>query len=199
MPLEHRQAGAGPTRPGASATASASPAFWQGWQGPGVFVSRLLWSAAAWWILTEGAVDSWIIGVPAVTAAAVLSTLMLPPLRWSWGGAFGFVGFFLVDSLRGGIDVALRAMHWRLPLDPGIVEYPMRLPLPMARVSMSNTASLLPGTLVADMDEVDFHVHALDAGREIRESLEKAERQVARLFSLPLDTAVGGDPGGERP
>lgn len=161
--------------------------FWRGWQGFTIFFSRLALCSAVWWVLSGGAAESWLIGVPAVLGAAWLSTSMLPPLRWSLDGALRFWAFFLVESWRGGVDVARRVFYWRLPLDPGIVEHRSRLSLPAARVSVANTTSLLPGTLAADLDERNLYVHALDAGKEIRESLERSERRVADLFSLELE------------
>lgn len=161
--------------------------FWRGWQGGRIFLSRLIIAATLWWVLSGGAPDSWIVGVPAVLAAATLSACMLPPLRWSLRGAVRFWAFFLVESWRGGLDVAMRAFHWRLPLNPGIVEHRSRVSLPVARVSVANTISLLPGTLAVDLDEHFLYAHALDAGEEVRESLELSERRVADLFALPLE------------
>jgi multicomponent Na+:H+ antiporter subunit E len=163
--------------------------IWQGWQGPMVFLSRLVWSVLVWWVLTGGVADSWLVGAPAVLAAALLSSCMLPRLHVSALGALRFCGFFLAESLRGGFDVATRALHWRLPLDPGVVRHRSRTSLPAARVAVANTASLLPGTLVVDQDEADLYVHALDAGPEVRESLAASEQRVADLFSLPLESS----------
>ena len=170
--------------------------FWRGWQGWAVFLSRLSWSALVWWVLSAGAAESWLVGVPAVLGAALLSSCMLPPLRVSFRGAVRFTGFFLLASLRGGLDVARRALHWRLPLDPGFLEHRGRALPPVARVFVANTSSLLPGTLTADVDDRRLYVHALDTGSTARATLERAERHIADLFSLDLrDQAGGQDPG----
>lgn len=171
--------------------------FWKAWPGLAVFSSRLLWSAVVWYLLAGGEAESWIVGVPAVLAAAALSAFMLPALRWSPAGAVRFWAFFLLESLRGGIDVARRAMHWRLPLDPGIVRHRSRMSRPAARVSVVNTTGLLPGTLVLDLDPRHTWIHALDAGQEIHESLVLSEERVADLFGLELeapeqDQGIGG-------
>src|SRR5690606_25610278 len=91
------------------------------------------------------------------------------------------------DSLLGGLDVARRAVHRRMPLDPGIVRHRNRTTGRLSRAAVSNTACLLPGTLVVDLDEHDTWVHALDAGGEVRESLELSECRVADLLGLALE------------
>lgn len=166
--------------------------FWHGWQGSGLFLRRLLVSALAWWLLTGGRPDSWIVGVPAIVAAAGFSACVLPPLPFSLRGAVRFAAFFAVSSLRGALDVSRRALHWRLPLDPGVLEHQTRLGLPAAVVAMANTTSLLPGTMVADLTEDRLLVHALDAGSDIAANLEQAERHVAMLFGLTPGAAPGG-------
>lgn len=162
-----------------------------------MFINRLVMNALVWAVLSGGAADSWLVGGPAVLMASWLSCHMLPPLRWSARGVLRFWGFFLLESWRGGVDVARRTFHRDLPLDPGIVRHRHRVSPPAARVSVANTVSLLPGTLSADLDDEWLHVHALDAGQEVRESLEYAEWRVAALFGLELerpevDRGLGG-------
>lgn len=164
-------------------------AVWIGWQGSGVFLSRTAIMAALWWVLTEGAAGSWVVGAPVAVLCGALSACMLPPLRWSFTGACRFWPFFLWNSLRGALDVAWRTFHRRLPLDPGIVEHRSRSSLILAEVSVANTVSLLPGTLTVDVDQRNLYVHALDKGREVRESLERSERIVAALFGTSLTAA----------
>lgn len=157
-------------------------AFWKGWQGYRVFLLRVLVGAAVWWVLSGGAAESWMVGGPAVLIAALLSSAMLPPLRMSAAGLPAYLTFFVRESLLGGVDVARRAFHWRLPLDPGIVRHRLRLTRPLARVSLVNTSSLLPGTLIVDLDDAWTYVHALDRSRRIDEGITQCEHRVARLF-----------------
>lgn len=161
--------------------------YWRGWQGWNVFFSRLVHCVVLWLVLAAGEPESWVVGVPAVLAAAVLSACTLPSLRWSPAGTLRFWRFFLMESLRGGWDVARRAFHWRLPLSPGVVEHRSRTSVPLVRVSVANTLSLLPGTLTADLDDRNLYVHALDAGEEVAQSLVEAEEQVADLFGVVLE------------
>ncbi|MEX0617984.1 MAG: Na+/H+ antiporter subunit E [Pseudohongiellaceae bacterium] len=147
-----------------------------------VFINRVLWAALIWWILTEGSGESLIVGIPVVLMSSMASTLMLPPFDLSLPGTIRFAGFFLWKSVQGGIDVATRALHIHLPLDPGMVEHQFRLPLRESHIAIANTVSLLPGTLVTDVDDRILYVHALDAGKEIAESLELSETRVDAIF-----------------
>lgn len=149
--------------------------------------------ALLWWLLTEGSRSSWIIGAPAVAAATWVSLFLLPEhhWRWRWIGLARFLPFFLRQSVRGGIDVARRALHPDMPLAPGWIDYRLRLPDPTARLFFSNIVTLLPGTLNAEMEEEGrrMTIHLLDEGLPNRESLQALERRVADLFGLKLSVS----------
>lgn len=158
-----------------------------GWLYVRVLPFRLLIAALIWVALTQGASSSIPIGVVVVAAAAFASALLLPRLPWSPRGLVPFAGYFLINSLRGGFDVARRAFHPRLPLAPDVIEYAFRIKGELPRVALANMISLLPGTLGADLDDTRLYVHALDADRDIQSEIEDAERRVAGLFGLRLE------------
>jgi multicomponent Na+:H+ antiporter subunit E len=95
------------------------------------------------------------------------------------------VPFFLWESLRGGIDVALRAFRPRLPLSPAIIQYRLRLPPGPAPVMMASLVSLMPGTL-AMISGAWLRVHVLDDGRDYQDDLQRLEEKVARVFGVAL-------------
>ncbi len=154
--------------------------------GPGRFCFRTVLFALLWWILTEGAMTSWLIGVPVVVFAVLASGVLLPGTSWSLPGILRFVPFFLWHSLRGGVDVAGRALHPRLPISPGLLKHRWRLPTGLPRVFMANTVSLLPGTLSAELSEEFLHVHVLDQSGAFESELTLIETRVARMFGLKL-------------
>ena len=84
---------------------------------------RAVLFAGLWWGLTEGEVDSWLVGVPAVIGATVASLLLRTEAggRWRLVGTMQFVVFFVVESLRAGVDVARRAVT--LNIEPQIIKY----------------------------------------------------------------------------
>jgi len=147
---------------------------------------RAVLFALLWWMLTDGAVDSWLVGAPVVLCAALISVLLLPAFSCSLTGIVRFVPFFLWRSLDGGVDVARRALHPRLPISPALFGYRWRLPPGLPRVFMANTVSLLPGTLSAEFDEKHLHVHVLDETTAFAEALEVLEQKVAGVFGLEL-------------
>lgn len=160
---------------------------------------RTVLFALLWWILTEGATNSWLVGVPVVLLAVLASeVLLLPGVSWSLPGAVRFVPFFLWHSLHGGVDVARRALHPRLPISPELYDYRWRLPPGLPRVFMANTVSLLPGTLSAELDEEHLRVHVLDQTGAFASGLAVIEVRVARLFGLSL-IAPGSEERDEMP
>lgn len=147
--------------------------------------------ALLWWLLTEGRHGSWFFGAPLVLLTTAVSFVLAPHSPRSIPGLLRFVPFFIGHSLRGGIDVAWRALHPALPIAPILVDYRMRLSEEQARVFMANSASLLPGTLSAKLDGERLVVHVLDGHGRFREHLEALEQKVAALFQLPLTPEEG--------
>ena len=147
--------------------------------------------ALMWWILTDGAMDSWLVGTPVILFATVVSVLLLPPLLWSLTGIVRFVPFFLWRSLSGGVDVARRALHPQLPISPGLFHHRWRLPPGLPRVFMANTVSLLPGTLSLELDVNCLQVHVLDEGKDFLSELKKVEQRVAAMFGISLPPSRG--------
>jgi len=150
------------------------------------FCFRAVLFALLWWMLTEGAADSWLVGAPVVVLAALASGVLLPGTAWSLPGLLRFIPFFLWHSLRGGVDVAGRALHPRLPISPGLLKHQWRLPTGLPRVFMANTVSLLPGTLSAELGEEFLHVHVLDLSGAFEAELTVIEARVAKMFGLNL-------------
>lgn len=155
-----------------------------GWS---TLVSRALLFSLLWWSLTDAAAGSWWIGAPAVACAVIISATLVPPPGLVWREVMGFVPFFLWHSLKGGVDVAWRAFHPRMPITPELVEYPLRLPPGLPRVVLVNTVSLLPGTLGAELAGQVLKVHVLDRQAGFLAELEALEQRVGRMFKSASD------------
>jgi len=158
--------------------------------------SRVIIFTLAWWILTDGDAGSWWIGVPVVMLAVAVSIALLPPVKLVWYELLRFVPFFLMTSLRGGVDVAWRAFYPGIRVNPALVEYRLRLPPGQSRVFMTNTVSLLPGSLSAELRANSLRVHVLDASHDFRAELQSLEGFVARIFGSSLgETGEDGTNG----
>nr|WP_281349798.1 Na+/H+ antiporter subunit E [Marichromatium bheemlicum] len=138
-----------------------------------------------WSILAGTDPASWVIGIPTVLLATYLSLSLSSPARRRPRllALLRFLPYFLGQSLRGGLDVALRVLSPQLRIDPGFVDYRTQLTDPAARVLFLDTISLLPGTLGADIRRQWVRVHALDISSDVRPELVELERRIAALFA----------------
>jgi len=143
--------------------------------------------AAAWWVVIEGRPGSLGVGTATVLAASAVAAAVMPwPRRWVRPlGLARFLRYFAVQSVKGGIDVAKRALSPAMPLAPGFVELTTRLPEGAARVVFADTMSLLPGTLTVDLVGDRVLVHGLDAGPGLAADARDLEVRVADLLGLP--------------
>jgi multicomponent Na+:H+ antiporter subunit E len=141
-------------------------------------------------LLWGGMVDwdagSWVIGAPCILLALYVSWRLRPlqPARLSLWRLPRFAAWFLWHSLRGGLDVARRALYPRMPLNPGFIRYRLALPEGAPRVFLVNCLSLLPGTLSACLEGDELVMHTLDTEGEVVPETRAAERQVGRLFNV---------------
>jgi multicomponent Na+:H+ antiporter subunit E len=159
----------------------------------GRFADRLASFALLWLGLVGVDPASWLVGLPAAAASAWVSHRLRPAAagRWRPLAALAFAGYFGKESLRGGIDVARRALDPRLPLRPGEVHFAPRLPAGSARLFFAACVSLLPGTLVIAIAEDRLRVHALDVTGPVEADLATLEARVAALFGVSLGPAAG--------
>jgi multicomponent Na+:H+ antiporter subunit E len=142
--------------------------------------------AGTWLVL--GGPEAWHVGLPAALAGAAAGTWLVPgePYRWRPLRLLGFFAWFVLASLRGGLDVAWRALRPRMPLAPGFADHPLRLPAGPPRTLMLSVVSLLPGTLSADLDAERnvLCVHYL--APDMAAGLAPLERRIAHLFGLAI-------------
>lgn len=140
-----------------------------------------------WWLLTGGVAYSLWFGVPIILIATAISIKLdnynhSPKIK----AIPAFLLHFGHKSLSAGVDVAYRTLHPQLPLQPGLIEYPLSLPEGRSRVFFMLLISLLPGTLSADIKNNTLTLHVLDSDEDILAATRETEQQVARLFGLKL-------------
>jgi len=143
--------------------------------------------ALLWWLLTEGSGIAWGVGLATVALATAASLHLRPPGagRFSPRGLLGFAGFFLIESVKGGVQVAALAFQRRPNLAPAFVETQLTLPPGPATVLLANVLSLLPGTLSVHVEGERLRLHALDARLPVLDEVRAAEKHIARMLRLP--------------
>jgi multicomponent Na+:H+ antiporter subunit E len=147
-------------------------------------VRRAAVLALLWWALSGADFSSPLLVAIAIAGATAASIALVPPLaRWRLVPLLRFATFFVRQSLLGGLDVARRAMHLRRPpLAPRLVERDLELDSDGARVFFAGCASLLPGTLTAELRGSRVTVHVLDVRLPWERTLDALEERIALLF-----------------
>jgi multicomponent Na+:H+ antiporter subunit E len=147
------------------------------------------------WLALDG-VRAIAVGVGFAAIGAAIGSWLVPgePYRWRPLRLVMFLLYFIRASFRGGVDVARRALHPRLPVAPGYLDYRCGLPAGLPRTAFVGIVSLLPGSLSVAMDEdgrLRVHMLTLDADDT---GLAELEAQLRRLFSLDAADADGAPP-----
>ena len=151
-------------------------------------VTRVVLFTFIWWLLSGGGPKAWSVGAVVILAALIVSLRLLPagPHHVSLFGLFAFTVFFIVQSVKAGVQVARIALRPRLDLRPVMVEFSSRLQDESARVFLASTLSLLPGTLSAGLEGRMLRMHVLDERMPAEEEFREVERRVARVFCTEL-------------
>jgi multicomponent Na+:H+ antiporter subunit E len=144
--------------------------------------------AGLWLVLAEGRPGALVPGAVAVSLALLGRRVLgaRRPFRIRPVQAIQFLPYFLWQSVRGGTDVALRAVKPALPIDPQLHEYPLRLADGPARLFFVNAVSLLPGTFSACLEGDDIAIHSLDSDPTLIARVRTLEKRVAELFGERL-------------
>lgn len=76
--------------------------------------------------------------------------------------SFYYILVFVVAMIKSNIDVMLRVLNPKLPINPGIVRVKTELKSPMARMILANSITLTPGTFVVDIKDEFLYIHWID-------------------------------------
>lgn len=181
-----------------------------GYRPPLTARERLLWAyevfilLALMWLALNGT-QRWFAGILVSLAGAAMAGWLAVnrPYPLDARQVVPFLAFFLIGSLRGGIDVAWRALHPRLPIEPQFRRFPLDLPQGQPRTVMVSVLSLMPGTLSAELEDdgTTLVVHALTDSALT--SVTTLETRIQALFGVAArgsgdaeGTADAGGPDG---
>ncbi|VFU07687.1 Sodium:proton antiporter [Methylocella tundrae] len=140
----------------------------------------------AFWLMISGRdLANLPVGAAAAAAATWTSLRLLPPgeSRLRPLALAALILRFARQSVVSGVEVAWRALDPRLPLRPGFVAYPLRLPRGGARSAFCAFSSLLPGTLPTGIDDAGvLLVHCLDVEQPVAANLAAEESLFMRAL-----------------
>lgn len=136
--------------------------------------------------LLAGLVISLVIALVLSARLRVFSELNLSPKALAYTIVYGFV--FLKELILSNLDVALRVISPRLPINPGIVEAKTSLKSPMARMILANSITLTPGTFTVEMKEDTLFIHCIDIKSE---NIQDVTQRVVRKFEKYLEVMYG--------
>jgi len=156
--------------------------------------SSAMWTSAllaVWLILTAGDLTSLIIAVPFIALAILLQPVAAnrcekSSLLVNISGLLQFAWFFILESLRGGVDVSRRVLAAETRVDPVFYDYSMQLQRPHAQQLFISSISLLPGTLCADMNNNQLRIHTLDQQMDTTQGIRRLESLVGKIFGEAL-------------
>ncbi len=120
------------------------------------------------WPVVDGKIDVQVV-VAGLIASVIVSVLfheILPkehhifisPVRIFWFLLYVPVFFYYV--IKANLDVVYRALHPKMPINPGIVKIKTNLKTASGITALANSITLTPGTLTMDLTEDGFlYVH----------------------------------------
>lgn len=148
------------------------------------------------WILLNNNFELEIIGV-GIILSFVLSLIfgsrtdVLNEFKFT-PAAFFFTGVYLLvffgELIKSNIDVAVRVLKPSLPINPGIVKTKTVLKSKMARMILTNSITLTPGTLTVDIDDDIIYIHWIDVESE---DIDIATEKIVKKFEKILVKIYG--------
>ncbi len=101
---------------------------------------------------------------------------------------FVYLLVFLWELVKSNLDVALRVIRPSLPINPGIVKTKTVLKSKMARMILTNSITLTPGTLTVDIDDDTIYIHWIDVESE---DIDVATEKIVKKFEKILVKIYG--------
>jgi len=142
----------------------------------------VVWTVLSWSLDPQMVVA----GVMASTIVAFLFHEILPrehhvfisPVRLFW--FLVYVPVFFYYMIMANFDVVYRALHPKMPINPGIVKIKTDLKTDSGITALANSITLTPGTLTVDLTDDGFlYIHWINVKST---ETEGATKCIARRF-----------------
>ncbi len=98
-----------------------------------------------------------------------------------------YLGVFAAELIKSNIDVALRVIDPRLPINPAIVKIETSLKSELGKLVLANSITLTPGTLSIDVRENVLYIHCIDTNVK---SVAEASKEIGSKFENILKGIV---------
>ena len=108
--------------------------------------------------------------------------------------AIAFAGWMAGRILVASVQLTRIVLSPKMPLDPCTVRFRTELTSPLARTTLTNSISLVPGTLTVDIDGSEILVHALSPHQVDDLVTGRLQNKIAGIFlegpQPPLDPTL---------
>ena len=150
-------------------------------------ISFILWMLLTWPVV-DGQIDIQIViaGLIASLIVAIMFHEILPeehhvfisPVRIFWFLIYIPVFFYYI--IKANLDVVYRALHPKMPINPGIVKIKTNLKTNSGITALANSITLTPGTLTVDLTEDGYlYIHWINVRSD---DVEQATKFIAQRF-----------------
>jgi len=99
-----------------------------------------------------------------------------------------YLFIFLWALVRSNLDVALRVLNPKLPINPGIVKVKTSLSSKTGRLILANSITLTPGTLTVETEGEHFYIHWIDVSTQ---DVNLASQEIVSKFEKYLEVMFG--------
>ena len=131
-----------------------------------------------WEVLVAGIVASALVAIIFHDILPKEHHVFISPVRVFWFLVYIPVFFFYVT--KANLDVVYRALHPKMPINPGIVKIKTNLKSDSAITALANSITLTPGTLTVDLTDDGFlYVHWINVKSD---DVEQATCLIAQRF-----------------
>lgn len=142
-------------------------------------------SAAFWVVLTDGATSSWVLGVPAISFIAWMIytyPVSRDTLGIRYGALLSFLPWFVLKSVRGGVEISRLALSKPLSLAPKLFEYHCSLANPRTRALFAMCLNVMLGTTTVRIDDHCIVIHTITDAAETRADITELEKRISDML-----------------
>lgn len=137
-------------------------------------------------VIAVGFVLSFVIAIIFGKRTDVLNEFKFTPAAFFYTIIYLLVFFW--ELIKSNIHVALIVLKPSLPINPGIVKTKTVLKSKMARMILTNSITLTPGTLTVDIENDILYIHWIDAESD---DIDIATEKIVKKFEKILVKIYG--------